>query len=318
MKYDIDDIIRGNTSYSNKIERLKEILKENNKEIKSLSDENIRLNQNYDVIIRKSINSQNDSFLTKEKTPKNIKQIDISYYIEYLKCSESEDDLEIFMPNVHDNNFEDIYANIMLYLQKELIVKNKLVISNLTGDELLKVKKDIEKISLMMDLVTSYKEKYFDTGFDEILFEKENKSPILVYSKTMSGNVALLRDLKKEPFESYDDFLYLFEALSNGDFKNVKRITKTNDNSLYSSILEVKLNSARITFEKLNGNVCLVTGAFVKKVMKSSIYKTKLISIARNAQMSRKYILENLSNPTFIDEEKKITKDVYRLLRGEE
>lgn len=318
MKYDIDDIICKNISYSEKIEALKRIVRKNNEEIKRLGEENKRLKQSYDVISNKSGNSQKDSFKTKEKFLKNIKQIDISYYIEYLKCSESKEDLEIFMPNVHDNNFEDIYANIMLYLQKELIVKNNMALSNLTEAELFKVKKDIEKISLMMDLVTVYKEMGSGTGFDEILFEKENKSPILVYSKTMSGNVALLRDLRKEAFESYDDFLYLFEALSNGDFKNVKRITKTSDNRLYSSILEVKSNSARITFEKLNGNVCLVTGAFVKKVMKSSIYKTKLISIARNAQISREYILENLSNPTFIDEEKKITEDVYRLLRGEE
>lgn len=318
MFYDIDEFSLGEDEYEEQINFLKSAIKSNEEEIKKLMKQNEKIKKDFNDCTngkQKPIESNCCDIKYEDSVEiQNIRKVDIRYYLEYLKCSYDIEDLKIFMPSIDDKNYEDVYASIMLFLQKELILQKKKLSSVSEKRELIEVQEKIEKITFMMNLVMDYKEMCFETDYDVSLFNDVAKMPFLVYSKTETGNIVLLKDLKKESSEFYDYFLCLFESLVNGNFKNLKVIS---NKYFPTSFNEVKFNQTRITFEMMGDNVCLITGAFVKKVMNSSIYRTRLISILKNAQASKKHILKNINNQTFIDEQLEITKQVYKLLRGD-
>lgn len=310
MKFNIDEVISLEESESEKVNRLKKTVKQNVAEIEKLILENKNLKSKLNTKIQNK-EALEINFISNEKKSLNTKQIDVSYYMEYLRYAEEKSDLEIFMPNVNDNDFDDVYAGIMLSLQRKLVLTNKLLKETLNKEEIIKLKEELDKINFMMKLVLDYKEDCMEIDYTE---SEDNKDglPFLVYSKTEAGNVVLLKDLKREAPESYDDFLSLFESIAKGQFKSPKILT-----NLPLSVTQVRHNNARITFEILDENVFLITGAFIKKVMSSKFYKNNLYNILKNSEMSKSYILNNLNTQSFIDEQEEITKEVYSLLRGE-
>lgn len=288
-------------------------IKVNSKKIEDLKARNKAMRESLNSEIRSDKKEKNEILSNPKNSIKNVKSLDISYYYEYLKCSESVQDLEIFMPQLNSPEFEDVYASLMLAMQRKVIIINEKIKLTKFGDELNDLKDELLKIKEMMGLVRKYKESLIYLESEEIPQNIEKDSPTLVYSKTAAGNAVLLKNLKREAVESYDDFLTLYESLESGKLKNPKCLVS---GVFKEQLCEVRYNNVRMFFLPL-GNVYLVAGALVKKYRSSKYYENFLMSIYKTASLNKKEIIDNLENKTFIDAENMISDEIKKLLKKE-
>ncbi len=289
-------------------------IKVNSKKIEDLKARNKAMRESLNSEIRSEKKEKNEILSNPKNSIKNVKSVDISYFYEYLKCSESVQDLEIFMPQLNSPEFDDVYAFLMLTMQRKVIIINEKIRLTKSEDELNDLKDELLKIKDMMGLVRKYKESLIYLESEEIPQNIEKDSPTLVYSKTAAGKVVILKDFKREPMESYREFLYLFESILSGNLKNLKYL----NNPLFKEPLyEVKYNETRIFFIPLKGNVYLMVGALVKKVKNSSYYFNFLVNIYNIACLNKDEIISNLDNKEFIDAENKISDEIKKLLKKE-
>lgn len=313
MEYDINKNIDENAKFQDNILKLRRIAKENDSEINFIKRENKKLLESKNVTLILPIIEKKEKEQEKTEVDKKIKSLDVNYYKEYLSCCDNTSDLDIFMPDIKDNNYQDIIACLMMDIQKDIVFY-----SNMMNEEndiiiLKEIKQKIESLKFMQSLITEYNEDKTCLVNEEIQLGSTN-SPILLYAKTAAGNVKLINDLKNEAVESYPEFLRLFDSLVTGNLKNFKVLK----NPVFSSCFyEVKLNQCRITFESLLDNYYVVTGAFTKKTTVSHYHYLKLVNANKLFAKNKKYLLENVGNTRFIDDQNDITKEVYKLLRGE-
>lgn len=305
---------------SNNIEALKKAAIKNDEEISKIVKDTNELKKDSSLKNNfSSLATSNKTTIKKALTDgvnKRVKKIDVSYYISNLQCCSELSDLYAFMPDDKNPFFQDIITCILLELQKMFVLNSKLLNEKKNEKEREKLECNLEKLKTLKFLVNKYVFINNKTGEDdEVIYQDDTSSNFtLLYTKTDAGNVSLLRDFESIAKEQYNDFLCLFESLLVGQLKNPRVLFKDN---FSDSFTEVKKNQARITFERPTGNFIVVTGAFCKKVRKSSLSCKTLARIKTTYNKNEPYILENLNNPVFIDEQTEITKEVLHILRRE-
>lgn len=298
-----------------KLAALMTAAKENEREIDKISKENKALNRQINATEAKNqtkpleVDTAQD--IKKIFEPK-IKSIDVSYFKDYLTCSSDVSDLEIFMPDMSSNNYDDIIACLLMDIQKDIVLLSNMK-SEAPLEEQEEFKKELDKLYFMQSLINDYiEEKTNNVYHDADDIELSNK-PVLLYAITSQGKPAFLRDLKYATQEQLQDFLVLFESLQSGNFKNLKKVLTKDSETL----AEVKLNQARITFEPLTENYYVITGAFIKKTTNSRLVRAKILSSKKLFNENEKDLLESIKDPKFIDDQLEITKEAYKILGGE-
>ena len=310
-----DEVVGKLKIYKNRFDILMKTAKENQKEIDEISKENNQLNKQIESATTKKQNRQEDvkeQEDIKKLNEEKVKNIDVSYFKDYLSCSNDISDLEIFMPDINSNNYDDIVACMLMELQKDIVLINKMMVDANFKDKT-ELQKELEKLYFMQNLIYEYNEEKSNLSYQDADDIDILNKPILLYATTKQGKPAFLRDLKYVTQEQLQDFLVLFESLQSGNFKNLKKVfTKDNE-----TLAEVKLNQARITFEPLTENYYVITGAFVKKTTSSRLVRAKIFAAKKLFIDNLKDMLEDIKNPKFIDDQLEITKEAYRILGGE-
>ena len=313
MRYNVDDIIFGLESEES-IAKLRKTAIKNDEEIKEIINLTKKNKDKCNSKISESSVAKKENNI-KENTSnkeKKVKIIDVSYYKDYLLYSDTIEDLKVFMPDINNNNYKDIISSLMMSLQYDIVLKNKILRNENDVNKINKLKEELDNLYFMQSLVMEYNEEQTTLDYDFIDSKIDNKEPILLYSKTKAGNIAFIRDLKRISEEQYEYFLKLFESIRTGNLKK-PRIIET-----YDSFAEVRMASSRITFELLTKNFYVITGAFVKKTNgRASITNSKLTQIKKIYENNKEYLLENIDNPKFIDDQNEITKEILKLLKGE-
>ncbi|MGN0973759.1 MAG: hypothetical protein ACI4OT_03360 [Bacilli bacterium] len=309
----LDDILNEDTTYQEKIISLLTKLEDNEEEIEQLKEK-------IDKLIKKS---KKDKIIsdTKNKTssPKHVKAkkeiitVDnMEYYKELLSISTSIDDLKEFLPKKTDDNYDTIINSLLLSLQKDYVVCQKLAETSSDKEELKILKREIQNIEDKKNLIYDYKDALENQQIAELVDKKAK----IFYTLTNRGNVKLLGDIKEIPSEVYDDFNVLFESIRTGKFKNPK-VIKSGNRFYGNPFMEVKLKQARITFEILSQDIIVVTGAFVKKVQTSKRYNSIMINNKQLFLANKEELLAKKDNKQFIESQNKITEEVSKIFRKE-
>lgn len=311
--FNIDDILNEDTTYQEKIISLLTKLEDNETEIENIKEEIDRLlkKRNKDKITS-SIKIK-ISPTKKTKSKKEIVTVDnIDYYKELLYISNSVDDLKEFLPKKTEDNYDNIINALLLSLQKDYVVCQKLVETSSNKEELEIVKKELQNIEDRKNLIYDYKDALENQQITELVDKKAK----IFYTLTNRGNVKLLSDIKEIPSEVYDDFSILFESIRSGKFKNPK-VIKSGNRFYGNPFMEVKLKQARITFEILAQDTIVVTGAFVKKVQTSKRYNSIMINNKQLFLANRDELLAKKDNKQFIESQNQITEEVSKIFKKE-
>lgn len=232
--------------------------------------------------------------------------LDISFYLELLKSSNTYEDIVDVLPDKKTDNYQDIINSILVYYYGELLT----IISMLkeeTDEELFKAKESCEnKISLI---------KKYRNDLNNPKIKLTKKGTKLVFLRTINDNVCILSDIERdiEP-EFYSDIKELLVSLKNGIFKNVKAF---NDNRDLNGLSEVRYRKARITFKRLTNNTCIILHGFIKKWYTNSHYRNFLkdrYSLYKNQSVE---IDEQIMTDDYIENNNKIYRKIIEILNKE-
>ena len=69
--------------------------------------------------------------------------MDINYYKEYLSCCDNTSDLDIFMPDINDNNYQNIITCLMMDIQKDIVFYSNMMNEECDVNILKKIKQKI-------------------------------------------------------------------------------------------------------------------------------------------------------------------------------
>lgn len=311
----IDEVVGRLKNDKVKLAALMTVAKENQRKIDEIIKENKALNRQINAVESKKQSKPLEIEFTrniKKISEQKVKCIDVSYFKDYLACSSDVSDLEIFMPDMSSNNYDDIIACLLMDIQKDIVLLSNMK-SEVPLEEQEEFQKELDKLYFMQSLINDYNEEKTNNAYHDADDIELSNKPVLLYAITSQGKPAFLRDLKYATQEQLQDFLVLFESLQSGNFKNLKKVlTKDND-----SLAEVKLNQARITFDHLTENYYVITGAFVKKTTNSRLVRAKILSSKKLFNENEKDMLESINDHKFIDDQLEITKEAYRILGGE-
>ena len=311
LKFNIDDIVSDDNEYFDNIEALFEQLEENEELITKQEQKIDALKRKQQKpkqsIIKKIIPSK---ITEDKKTNYQSKEVDVSSYIKLLNCSQTVEDLASFLPKVTDNSFNDIINGLMLHLQSEFVLYSQYIDCidpNTEIEELKATKKELENIAHKKALLLEYKESFIDEQ-EETVEEKQT----LFYLQTAGGNYKILNDIKQIPIEYYDKLYVLFNSLYNGRFKNLKALSGSATGKVYN---EVRLPGLRVTFMRLSPSAICVLSAFVKRTTTSRYYKQNIMASKALFEANRDYIISNMDNSSFIEEQSNITKSIFDTLK---
>lgn len=236
---------------------------------------------------------------------------EILFYLEdYRKLEPGFDDSEIMDILPLKNNYD--YRNILIRLIAESFKEIKEMSEILIGETIdvqdeikLYVDNEKRKISIIRELLEG---KTLDNSSD--LSEVHNT---IILAPTSGGAIRVLDDLERISKEYYSSFKEIIDSIVNGTFKGVKRF---NNNNVLNGICEVRGNSVRVLFQRIDKNTYALVTAFVKKTDMNRGYQ----DFIKLRVTDYKYISDNLrkmlASPEFISENSHNVELMYELLNS--
>lgn len=307
------------------IDEMKEDVFDNINTLNKLLSEvkKLRLGTEETIIEKSSINQieENDKVaIANLDEEENSLLEEIIYY--YLKVKDfnitenkkSIEELQKELPSVKKTNYQDIILGINSFFIKEIneikvFIENEK--NNIAKEELDEFKKDIIDIQLKINTILQISQtKSLQKETNEIEQEQVNK---IVFLETESGNIYVQEDLDNNsvPSEYYEGFAELIHSIEDGTFKNVRYLT---NNNKIVGIGEVRGTRKRVIFDRVGYDTYAIIGAFIKKSNKDKSYLDPLINRIVTYKKNKDNIVKKVKEPTYLESQKEILKQIYALL----
>ena len=222
------------------------------------------------------------------------------YYYEPIRNMATNTDLECMKQIINDclplksnSNYFKLINRIKIEIVKE--ISSLISMYNETSDDEFKndIKENIDfekKKLIIVNEIEKSKELQ-----DETVTENN-----IVFTRTNSGNIYALEDIKSINNEYYASILELYESIKNGTFKKVKRLTTSNNKA--NSVSEVRGFKTRIIFDKLNQNTYVILQIAIKKSDFDKGYKESLEKRVSSYKLQKETILNQLNDEIYMSE----------------
>lgn len=244
-----------------------------------------------------------ESFHNNKNKSMNNK-IDIKNYISMIENFNDASDFTILNEIIDEREIFDIINYLLAYYSLELITLKKLQSEdhNSFKEEEIKLTNIIDNLHFLQNSVQK----------DNIFVENK-----LIYLTTQYGNSIFMRHLNKISTEYYNSINTVFNSIKNGNFKNNKRLGRTDD-GFYSPLLQVRDNQIRIFYLKISANLYLIADIMVKKFAVCNSYSRYIRQISRAALSSvKKFTMMLPSEQTdFLKQNELVTHEVENILNS--
>lgn len=235
---------------------------------------------------------------------------EILFYLEdYLRLEPGFDELEIMdiLPLKSNYDYRNILMRLIAESIKEIKEMTELLIDNSDEDEKRDIRTYIDnekrKIAFINDLL---KKKDIDNT-NEIV----DVHNTIILAPTSGGAIRVLDDLQRVSKEFYSSFKEIIDSVVNGTFKGVKRF---NNNNVLSGICEVRGNSVRVLFQRIDKNTYALITAFVKKTGMDRGYQDFIKLRVTDYKNISDSLRKMINNPEFMDENSHNVELMYELL----
>ena len=213
------------------------------------------------------------------------------------------DDLLEILPSKDNYN----YLRINYRLQCEIIKNIKSIMEASKDDkDFLELLPDEEKKLQLLREALSYEDE--DVTSNGVC----NK---IILVPNLSGNIPIIDDVERLPYDVYDDILELINSIIEGKFKRIKGFTHIND---LSGICEVRKGDLRVIYTRISENTYAIITTFLKKIESDQYYRDNLNRKANNYRSVEGILRSNLDNPDFIRENDLQVQRLFSMLKKEE
>lgn len=237
---------------------------------------------------------------------------EINYYLEdynNLEKGFTLEKLETILPSKKKGNYRDICRRLQAESFKNIKFFSEFKLDDLSSTDLIELKEDIElekvKIRAINEVINNKEEVVTNSSADK------NK---IVLVPSITGNIRVLDEFGKIPFEYYSSFLDLIKSIEDGTFKNIKRF---NGNKELTGVLQVKDFKIRIVFARLSEDTYGLITAFVKKSDKDRGYQETLKARVNEYQKQEEFLKRIILDAEFMKENELYLEELYRLLNKE-
>ena len=277
------------------------------------------------VFQKGDFNSKNNfSYLLKNDENKENKRIidvdfegEVDYYLsdfKLLEINDLESNIDQVLPSRKNSNYKRIIMRIISEMIRDIKELNEIIVSesNMSSNDLKEYRDEILCCRKKIELLKLKISKSSNENINTLEDEDEEIENTLIFVPTLRGNIRVLDDLKNIPVDYYAGFLGLFKSIKDGSFKNIKRFTEID---VLRGAIEVKDFKIRVVFTRLSKNKYAILSAFMKKTDNDLAYRRPLeIKMQDYKNNIYKIIMEQLDNPEYLEYNKKIEEELFRIL----
>ncbi len=238
--------------------------------------------------------------------------LEYEYYYEPIKAISMDESsetvkeiIEESLPSKNNSNYFNIVNRIKAEIFKEILVYSSMLDETSDLEFIEEVKSCISFEQLKLSLVKTCENSKKIESANEI---KNN----IVFFNRNSDRTYAMDDIKSISSEYYESFLELLESIEDGSFKNIRRLTTTNNK--LNSISEVKGFKTRIIFDKVGKNTFIILQLAVKKSDFDKEYRESLTNRVSIYRCYKPSIVENAKDNKYLEENSSILKEVKEKL----
>ena len=211
------------------------------------------------------------------------------------------------LPLKSSYDYRNILVRLIAESFKEIKEMTEILIDTIDECERDEIKSYIDNENRKISFINGLLKKKADdnnNGDDEI-------HNTIILAPTSGGAIRVLDDLEHISKEYYAAFKEIIDSIANGIFKGVKRF---NNNNVLSGICEVRGNSVRVLFQKIDNSTYALITAFVKKTDMNRGYQDFIKFRVNDYKNISDSLRKMLSNPEFINENSHNVDLMYELL----
>ena len=236
---------------------------------------------------------------------------EVDYYFNFLDIINLSDNIKEEIRSILPSDKKTNYDNIIMCLKMGLL-KNIKDIKDLLEEEKEALSKEyLEEFKAEINL--NQKKIYIITEIEKdntTTSEKSLKNNFF-FVTTAGGNARVIDEINDMDVDYLESFKGLFESITDGTFKNVKRF---NSNNKISGISEVKDFKTRVVFDRIGKYDYAIITAFTKKSNNDKGYLISLELKIKNYLNQKEKMISLLNNDDFRKENHLLEQELYNKL----
>lgn len=236
---------------------------------------------------------------------------EVDYYFNFLDIINLSDNIKEEIRSILPSDKKTNYDNIIMCLKMGLLKNIKDIKDLLEEEKEALSKEDLEEFKAEINLNQKKIDIITEIEKDNTTTSEKSLKNNLFFVTTAGGNARVIDEINDMDVDYLESFKGLFESITDGTFKNVKRF---NSNNKISGISEVKDFKTRVVFDRIGKYDYAIITAFTKKSNNDKGYLISLELKIKNYLNQKEKMISLLNNDDFRKENHLLEQELYNKL----
>lgn len=236
---------------------------------------------------------------------------EVDYYFNFLDIINLSDNIKEEIRSILPSDKKTNYDNIIMCLKMGLLKNIKDIKDLLEEEKEALSKEDLEEFKAEINLNQKKIDIITEIEKDNTTTSEKSLKNNFFFVTTAGGNARVIDEINDMDVDYLESFKGLFESITDGTFKNVKRF---NSNNKISGISEVKDFKTRVVFDRISKYDYAIITAFTKKSNNDKGYLISLELKIKNYLNQKEKMISLLNNDDFRKENHLLEQELYNKL----
>ena len=236
---------------------------------------------------------------------------EVDYYFNFLDIINLSDNIKEEIRSILPSDKKTNYDNIIMSLKMGLLKNIKDIKDLLEEEKEALSKEDLEEFKAEINLNQKKIDIITEIEKDNTTTSEKSLKNNFFFVTTAGGNARVIDEINDMDVDYLESFKGLFESITDGTFKNVKRF---NSNNKISGISEVKDFKTRVVFDRIGKYDYAIITAFTKKSNNDKGYLISLELKIKNYLNQKEKMISLLNNDDFRKENHLLEQELYNKL----
>ncbi len=236
---------------------------------------------------------------------------EVDYYFNFLDIINLSDNIKEEIRSILPSDKKTNYDNIIMCLKMGLLKNIKDIKDLLEEEKEALSKEDLEEFKAEINLNQKKIDIITEIEKDNTTTSEKSLKNNFFFVTTAGGNARVIDEINDMDVDYLESFKGLFESITDGTFKNVKRF---NSNNKISGISEVKDFKTRVVFDRIGKYDYAIITAFTKKSNNDKGYLISLELKIKNYLNQKEKMISLLNNDDFRKENHLLEQELYNKL----
>lgn len=236
---------------------------------------------------------------------------EVDYYFNFLDIINLSDNIKEEIRSILPSDKKTNYDNIIMCLKMGLLKNIKDIKDLLEEEKEALSKEDLEEFKAEINLNQKKIDIITEIEKDNTTTSEKSLKNNFFFVTTSGGNARVIDEINDMDVDYLESFKGLFESITDGTFKNVKRF---NSNNKISGISEVKDFKTRVVFDRIGKYDYAIITAFTKKSNNDKGYLISLELKIKNYLNQKEKMISLLNNDDFRKENHLLEQELYNKL----